>query len=210
MHNWHVGQLYPTIILTISRRPTVSKPISWSYRIHEIRTRVEHSKLQSWSRRDLEDLFAVRRASAQSLMKTIGGIQNIGGTHLVDRDALTEFLDRSIASDNLSATVQERRIESGPVPRPKRLTFSLPPELRTVMVADLPVCIQLDPGRLTITGVGSVEILESLYLLAQAMQNDIDSVQQRLDPPPMPPAVADDDLRNMFRNLELRQNIINQ
>lgn len=184
------------------------KPISWSYRIHEIRDRVNHSKLQSWSRRELEELFDVRRASAQSLMKAIGGIQNIGGTHLVDRDALIEFLDRSLHTDNLSETVQKSRLEAGPAPKnPQKLTFSLPPELRTVMAGDLPERIRLEPGKLTITGVNALEIVESLYLLAQAMQNDLDSIEQMLDPAPLPPAVADDDLRNMFKNLKMQAEV---
>lgn len=178
------------------------KPISWSYRIHEIRDRVARSKLQSWGRRDLENLFEIKRASAQSLMKAIGGIQNIGGTHLIERDALLEFLERSIASDDLSTTVQQSRLESGPAPKPKRLTFSLPPELRSVMAADLPATIRLESGRLTVEGADSVAILESLYLLAQAMQNDLNTVQQMLDPPPQPPLVEDDDLRNLFRGWE--------
>lgn len=177
------------------------KPISWSYRMHEIRDHVARSKIQSWSRRDLENLFEVKRASAQSLMKAIGGIQNIGGTHLIDRDELLEFLERSIASDDLSATVQKSRLESGPAPRPKRITFSLPPELRTVMAPDLPASIRLEPGRLTIEGSDSVAVIESLYLLAQVMQNDMDTVQQMLDPLPQAPPVEDDDLRSLFRDL---------
>ncbi len=176
------------------------KPISWSNRMHEIRERVSRSKLQSWSRRDLENLFEIKRASAQSLMKAIGGIQNIGGTHLVDRDNLLEFLERSIGSDDLSATVQQSLQESGPAPKPKRLTFSLPLELRSVMAADLPPEICLEPGRLTIEGVNSVAIIESLYLLAQAMQNDLDTVQEMLDPLPHPPAVTYEDLRNFFHS----------
>lgn len=185
------------------------KPISWSYRIHEIHERVERSKLQSWSRRDLEEVFEVKRASAQSLMKAVGSIQNIGGTHLVDRSALLEFLDRSIHADNLSETVQKSRLESGPAPKnPQKLTFSLPPELRTIMAADLPERIQLAPGRLTITGQDSIEIVESLYLLAQAMQNDLDSVQSQLDPPPTPPQIAEEDLRKGFKNLRLQHGTV--
>lgn len=174
------------------------KPISWSIRLHEIRDRVARSKLQSWSRRDLENLFEVKRASAQALMKSIGGIQNIGGTHLVDRDALLEFLERSIASDDLSATVQQSRLESGPAPKHKRLTFSLPPELRTMMASELPASICLEPGRLTVEGADGLAIVEQLYLLAQALQNDLDSVLSQLDPAPEPPAVEDDEMRALF------------
>lgn len=160
----------------------MARTISWSNRLHEIRERLERSKIETWSRQDLEDLFQIRRAAAQMLMKAIGGIQNIGGKHFVERGQLLEFLERSIASDDLSTTVQSLKLEAGPTPRPKRLTFALPSALRHVMVDDLPDHILLEPCKLTIHGKDSEEIIESLYLLAQAMQNDLGTVQARLDP----------------------------
>ena len=92
------------------------KPVSWSYRAHEVRERVRHSKTQTWTRRDIEDLFEVKRASAQTLMKAIGGIQNVGGTHLVDREVLLEFLDQTIAADDVSGAVRSRREEAASPP----------------------------------------------------------------------------------------------
>ncbi|WP_420239749.1 hypothetical protein ACOBR2_09345 [Telmatobacter bradus] len=174
------------------------KPISWSNRMHEIRDRVRRSKVQTWNRRDLENLFLVKRASAQSLMKAIGGIQNIGGTHLVDRVVLLQFLERAIGAEDLSLSVQQSKLNSGPVPKPRRLTFSLPAEMRSIMVDDLPETIRLEPGRLTIEGEDAEAIIESLYMLAQAMQNDLYTVQVMLDPVPHPPAVEDDELQRLF------------
>lgn len=176
----------------------MSKPISWSNRLHEIRDRVRRSKLQSWNRREIEALFEIKRASAQNLMKAIGGLHNVGGTHLVDSEAILAFLERSIASENLSKTVQESRLDAGPAPRPQRITFTLPPELRSVMSDDLPANISFEPGRLTITGADSVEVIEGLYLLAQAMQNDLVSIQARLDLPPASTPNIDNDLAKYF------------
>jgi hypothetical protein len=184
----------------------VTKPISWSYRLHEIQQRIAHSRLENWSRRDLENLFELKRAAAQNLMKTVGGVQVIGGTHFVERSALLAFLDLSIASDDLSATVQQQRLESGPKPRPKRLVFALPAELRTLMAADLPDSIRLEAGKLTIVGADGLAIVEQLYLLAQALQNDLDSVLSALDPAPVVPAVDDEDLRALFRELRPARN----
>jgi len=174
------------------------KPISWSNRLHEIRDSVRRSKVQTWSRRNLEDLFQVKRASAQSLMKAIGGIQNIGGTHLVDRVALQQFLEHAIETEDLSFTVQQSKLNSGPVPKSRRLGFALPVEMRSIMVDDLPKAIRLEPGRLTIEGADAEAIIESLYVLAQAMQNDLYTVQMMLDPVPQPPAVEEDELHRLF------------
>jgi hypothetical protein len=178
------------------------KPVSWSYRAHEVRERVRHSKTQTWTRRDIEDLFEVKRASAQTLMKAIGGIQNVGGTHLVDREVLLEFLDQTIAADDVSGAVRSRREEAAPPPQPKPMRFSLPGELKSVMAADLPENIELMPGRLTISGRVSEEIIEALYLLAQALQNDLGTIQVLLDPLPERPQVADSELRKLFADLE--------
>ena len=181
------------------------KPVSWSYRAHEVRERVRHSKTQTWTRRDIEDLFEVKRASAQTLMKAIGGIQNVGGTHLVDREVLLEFLDQTIAADDVSGAVRSRREEAASPPQPKRMKFSLPGELKSVMAADLPENIELMPGRLSISGRGSEEIIEALYLLAQALQNDLRTIQGLLDPLPERPQVADNELRKLFADLETRK-----
>jgi len=158
-----------------------------------------------WSRHDIEDLFEVRRATAQSLMKAIGGIQSVGGTHLIDRESLLEFLTRSIASDDLSATVQKSKVDAGPMPRSRKLTFALPAELRTVMAADLPSSIRFSPGQLLISGRDSVEVVELLYLLAQAMQNDLGSIQAMLDPVPDTTATDGDDLRMLLESLRSRR-----
>ena len=181
------------------------KPVSWSYRTYEIRERVQHSKTQTWARRDIEDLFEVKRATAQTLMKAIGGVQNIGGTHLLDREALLEFLEQTIAADDVSVAVRSRRQEAAPSPQPRRLTISLPNDLKSVMAADLPSNIELSPGRLTISGKGSEGIINDLYLLAQAMQNDLGSIQARLDPMPERKEVGDPELRRLFASLARRE-----
>ena len=49
-----------------------------------IRERAAHSRTETWSRKDIERLFGISRASAQNLMKAIGEVQAVGGTHFVD------------------------------------------------------------------------------------------------------------------------------
>jgi hypothetical protein len=85
------------------------------------------------------------------------------------------------------------------------MKFSLPGELKSVMAADLPENIELMPGRLSIKGRGSEEIIEALYLLAQALQNDLGTIQGLLDPLPERPQVADNELRKLFADLETRK-----
>jgi hypothetical protein len=49
------------------------------------------------------------------------------------------------------------------------------------MARHLPPAIQFQPGSLVITGADSTEILEHLCLLAQALQNDLATIQTMLD-----------------------------
>jgi hypothetical protein len=65
----------------------------------------------------------------------------------------------------------------------------------------VPPAIQFEPGSLVITGADSAEILEHLCLLAQALQNDLATIQTMLDPPPQTPSVEQDELRAMFARL---------
>jgi hypothetical protein len=73
------------------------------------------------------------------------------------------------------------------------------------MAADLPSNIELSPGRLTISGKGSEGIINDLYLLAQAMQNDLGSIQAWLDPIPERKEVGDPELRRLFASLARRE-----
>jgi hypothetical protein len=181
------------------------KPVSWSNRIYDIRQRVRNAKLQTWSRRDIEDLFEVRRATAITLMKSIGNLQIIGGTHFVDRANLLEFVEQAEQAEDLTGSVRSRRLEAGPAPKPSKLNYSLPTELKTVMALDLPKNIRLEEGRLTITGADSAEVIAGLYALAQALQNDLGSIQAQLDPVPKRREVGNDELRSFFAQLERKE-----
>ena len=153
-----------------------------------------------WSRGDIERLFTIGRASAQSLMKAIGEVQSVGGTHFVDRASLLSFLDEMIAADSVEVALRHRLLEAEAPPSPKPLRVSLPADLRSIMFRDLPNTIRLAPGRLEIDAPTTEAMLESLALLAQAMGNDLSSVQDALEPP-KPLRVGDDDLRSFLEGL---------
>jgi hypothetical protein len=131
----------------------------------------------------------------------VGEIQNIGGTHVVDRASLLGFLESLEQSDSPETARRDRILLAEPVPRSRHLKFSLPEALRSVMVRDLPTEIVLTAGRLEITGRDAVEVLERMLLLARALQNDLDTALETLNPQAAAPRVEDDDLREMFARL---------
>jgi hypothetical protein len=150
---------------------------------------------------DIEELFGVGRATAQTLMRAIGEVQPIGGAHFVERSSLLSFLDAMIDAPDFDLALRSRVLEADAPPSPKPLRIALPLDLRSVLLRELPANITLSQGRLEITADSTVVMLESLALLAQAMQNDLAQVQAVLDPPAIPPYVEDDDLRAFLEEL---------
>jgi hypothetical protein len=181
----------------------MAKTHSWAPRAPEILARVTASSRQSWRRPDIERLFEVRRATAQTLMKLIGGLHLVGATHLVDRSSLVAFLEQVLEAPTVAEGVARRWLAAEPAPDRRglrQLHTALPADLHSIMARHLPPAIQFEPGSL-VTGADSTEILEHLVLLAQALQNDLATIQTMLDPPPKTPSVEQDELRAMFARL---------
>lgn len=128
---WQMGQqsLYPEN--GVPEAISMARPVKWSRDLHPIRDRATRSKTETWSRQDIEQLFNVGRASAQTLMKAIGEVQEVGGTHFVHRASLLSFLDEMIQADSVEEALRSRQERASPIPRPKPLRISLPEDLRT-------------------------------------------------------------------------------
>ncbi|AFL89343.1 hypothetical protein Terro_3113 [Terriglobus roseus DSM 18391] len=180
----------------------MARPVKWSRDLYPIRERAAHSRTETWARKDIERLFDIRRASAQSLMKAIGEVQAVGGAHFVDRTSLLAFLDEMIAADLVENALRHRLLEAEAPPAPKPLRVALPAGLRNVMLRDLPENIKLTTGRLEISAPDTIGMLENLALLAQALQNDLLSIEMVLDRP-VASRTTDPDLGAFLERLRL-------
>lgn len=168
------------------------RPVKWSRDLHPIRERAKRSRTETWSRKDIQDLFNVGPSSAQNLLKAIGEVQAVGGTHFVERSALLAFLDEMVVAESVETALRNRLLQAEAPPAPRPLLITLPPDLRNVMVRDLPDTIRLSPGRLEIQAVDTESILEGLALLARALQNDLAGAQAIWDPAPVADRPAED------------------
>lgn len=179
------------------------RPVKWSRDLHPIRDRALRSKTETWSRKDIEHLFGIGPSSAQTLMKAIGEVQTVGGTHFVDRPSLLSFLDEMVQGASVEEALRLRLERSAPVPRPAPLRIALASDLRRITLTDLPNNVEVREGEVRITGASAERIVEGLTLLATAMQNDFDNVMNRLDSPPLPSEnlEVDESLREMLRSL---------
>ena len=182
----------------------MARPVKWSRDVHPIRERAARSRTETWSRQDIEQLFGICRASAQSLMKAIGEVQAVGGAHFVARASLLSFLDQVVAADSVDEALRSKYESAEPVPRPSTLRVSLPEDLRRVTLKELPDSVTLNPGEVRVTGANAEQVLEGLVVLAQVMQNDLDSVRRRLDPPSAG-SLIDEELRNLFTNMRAQE-----
>lgn len=176
------------------------RPVKWSRDVHSIRDRAARSRTETWSRKDVEHLFGIGPSSAQSLMKAVGEVLTVGGTHFVERSSLLAFLEEMVRAESVEEGLRLRLERAAPVPRPAPLRVSLPSELRRMTLADLPGNVEVREGEFRVTGAGAEEVVQGLLLLAQVLQNDLESVRARLDPP-TPPSVLDEGLRSLLSNL---------
>ncbi len=134
--------------------------------------------------------------SAQTPIKLIGDLHLVGGTHLLDRSSSLPSLRKS--SPHPPSPQASCAAGSPPKPAPDgrgvcHLHTALPADLQSMMARHLTPTIQLQPGALVITGADSTEIFENLCLLAQALHNDLATIQTMLDPPPKTPSVEQDE-----------------
>ena len=161
----------------------MARPVKWSRDLHLLREKAARSRTETWSRVDLEHLFGVGRATAQTLMKAVGDLQLVGGAHFVERTSLLRFLDAMIAAPSVDDALRARMLGAESAPRAKPLRVSLPNDLRKARLPDLPANITLAPGRLEILAPDAVSMLESLVALAMVMQNDLERFRDVVEPP---------------------------
>lgn len=186
----------------------MARLIKWRHDVHSILARVRNSKTETWTRYDLEIAFCVKRASAQSLMKAIGNVDNLGGKHVVSRDSIISYLEAMIQADDLSLEHRARLDMAEPVARPRGIPVSVPDDLRHIMIRDLPQEVAIEPGHIHVRGADPIAVIENLLRLAHALQNDLDTAMQHLTPSRPHPDPIDDDLRQLFANLEAKETVV--
>ena len=186
----------------------MARPIKWSRDLHLLREAASRSRTETWSRHDIESLFGVGRASAQTLIKAVGAVQTVGAAHFVNRTSLLAFLEEMIAADSVEAALQRRIVQAEPAPRPKPLRVSLPHDLKHAMLPNLPGNIVLSPGKIEITANSATAMVEALMTLAMVMQNDLDRWEQAISHPVSSAPEQDEDLRRLISHL--RENTFEQ
>jgi len=155
------------------------RSLSWLDRIVPILRTVQESARSHYDRKELQRLFELQPRAAQQLMAALPSI-SIGRAHLVERDALSDFLRRLNESDHPAETFAGMRAEGGKAVRRQMRGFSLqdypasvdaPPRMMTIERGDLRVQFQT-----------LEELAEAMLYLATVFTHDLEGFAARYEP----------------------------
>jgi hypothetical protein len=184
----------------------LARPLIWYSNIATIKADAEKSPIETWDRRSIEALFGnVSRATAQQIMKAIGGIENVHRVYTVSRASLLGYLERMYQAEDPHIE-HNRKIEGHEaIPRAEKVTVPIPDRMKAVMVRDLPDGIVLEPGHLAFNGDCYQQVLELVGAFLMACKNDPDTVIALLNQPSKSSERVDDELRSLFAGLRERE-----
>ncbi|WP_035352997.1 hypothetical protein [Edaphobacter aggregans] len=183
----------------------MARKLKWRHDLHNIMKHVENSKTETWRRVDLEIAFNVSRPAAQRIMRAIGNIDNIGGTHAISRDSVITYLEHLIEAEDPTKAHLWRLQNLEPAPRHRKIQGAVPNDLHSVMVSSLPPNIVLKRGGIEVTGNDFKHVMENLLILARVLQNDTETAAQLIDPPKNRTPSIDYELMTMFNDLRARE-----
>jgi len=159
----------------------VAKTVPWEHRAQELRNRVNDSATETWTRKDVMDLFEVRSTAAKKILRAVGKVHRIGTSYFVERQDLLALLEKTTKRQSVTAEFRRNLLAFQP-PRRRPIPFALDDQHRVTRAEDLPANIQLEQGRLEIRGADRDDILRSLKLLISALENDFEGVASYWDP----------------------------
>ena len=162
-----------------------SKP-AWYSKLDDVIRELERLPRPFVDRATLEFLLGVGRRRAQQILAPCI-TERVGTNGLADRDALISHLRRVAQGDEgyyerrrrrnvaeILAQLQKDRLE-----RPQ-LLVEAPVQILTQEFVNLPVGVDLEPGRISLTFDQPQQALEKLLALAMAISNDFERFERQV------------------------------
>ena len=159
----------------------------WLLQIPEILALLETFDVPVVDRAIIERVFGLRRRRAIELLHRFGGYQ-AGRTFLIDRRLLIEQLRRLADGEELQREIRRRERLGDTVDQLRRqqtaacVKISVPPDVFSRKLADLPPGVALEAGHLHIAFSGTQDLLGKLFELSQAASNDFDRFRAAAEP----------------------------
>jgi hypothetical protein len=161
----------------------MARSLSWLDRLHPIARTVANSARSHYDRRDLQQLFELQPRSAQQLMAALPSI-SIGRARLVEREALSRFLEQLQNAEDPARFYADFRAEAGKTIRRK---------LRGLVLRDVDASLdsltgrlELSPGELRVRFTTVEELAEAMLHLAVVLDKQLDEFVARYEPAAAP------------------------
>jgi hypothetical protein len=104
----------------------MSRRSPWRNDLHSIKERIERSKLEYYQRKDIEELFQIKRVAAVELMRATGAVQNLGRVYAVSRHDLLDMVERFINTDDVNRVLNNLLDKAPEPPDSKPIKVEIP------------------------------------------------------------------------------------
>ena len=161
----------------------MARTVSWQSDLGKIHRSVSESPRALWHREDLEKLFDLEERASRQLM-TLMRRTATGSIHVVEREALLEFLAGAIDTDDLSGYLAALRKSPPPVAR-RKLKLRLPETFEPGNMRSLERRnVWLERGKLSIDFDTLDDLAGKLMQLFQVLEDP--AFERRWCAPPKP------------------------
>ena len=135
---------------------------------------VRASRKEFFTRRDIEDLFGLRRARAKTLFAELGAVDRIGQTAVMRRERLVRALEARLDGGEYIVEKTRRELFMTRMRRAQvtGVRVRVPIETTAIRLAGLPEGVRVTNRSITVEVDGTDDALEKLMKLAYAVTND--------------------------------------
>ena len=151
-------------------RSSLPRPVSWLPRLHELRRSIANSVRSHYGRRELEQLFELQPRAAGKLLEALPTVP-VGTSRLVEKEALTAFLEKVQETGDVATVLDEVREEKAQASR-RRIRSLVQRDRAPVSLASLPEGLTLERGRLEVRFRTIEELAKGMYWLARVLESD--------------------------------------
>lgn len=179
----------------------MARPITWLPRVQEIRRKVADSVRSHYTRRELEVLFQIQQGAASRLLEIVPTL-TVNGSYLAEREGLLAFLDKVLQTEDVTSLMRRLRAEKQ-TPTRRSVRNMIRRDTSPVSLAGIPDTLQLNRGHLEINFQTMEELINTLYILARILDDDLEEFAHQYEP-----AKANEidqtreEVRQMFADLE--------
>jgi hypothetical protein len=152
----------------------MARQVSWESRLHEIRRSVANSVRSHYDRRDLELLFKLQPRAAGKLLEILPTV-SIGRSQLVLREVLSLFLEGASEAEDVAGYCASQKAQRKVQVRRKPRSL-VRRDLEPVPAASLSGWLR--PGLLTVPYKSLEELVDVLWKVASALQDDEDGFSE--------------------------------